>query len=83
LTDGARQKVEGLKTFYQVTDDSAVSFFKAHQSYDVFHAEAEISLMTELCKDEETEKRAIIASEETLGALHDFLDGVERRYKVA
>jgi hypothetical protein len=49
-------------------------------TYDVYHAETEASLLTQLCKTPEDEARAIAAAEETLNALYDFLDGVERRY---
>lgn len=79
--DVARQKIDGLRAFYNVTDDSTVAFFKAHQHYDVYHAETEISLLTQLCKTPEEEERAIAVASETLDALYDFLDGVERRYK--
>jgi len=78
--DVARQKIDGLRCFYQVTDDGATAFFRAHQVYDVYHAETEISLLGELCKDAATEERAIKVAEEALDALYDFLDGVERRY---
>jgi pyrroloquinoline-quinone synthase len=81
--DVARQKIEGLRAFYNITEDSTVAFFKAHQAYDVFHAETEISLLDKLCKTEADEARAIAVAEETLSALYDFLDGIERRYKLA
>ena len=81
--DVARQKVDGLRCFYNVTDEATVSFFKAHQSYDVFHAEAEIDLLTKLCDTPEKEERALTVAQETLGVLYDFLDGIERRYQVA
>ena len=79
--DIARQKIDGLKCFYGVTDENTVHFFKAHQKYDVFHSETEMSLLSELCKTRSDEERAVAVAEETLKALYDFLDGVERRYK--
>lgn len=81
--DVARQKVDGLRCFYNVTDENTVAFFKAHQSYDVFHAEGEIDLLAKLCDTEEKQERALKAAQETLDALYDFLDGIERRYKNA
>lgn len=81
--DVARQKGDGLKAFYGIEDDATVAFFKAHQTYDVYHAETEISLLDKLCTDEASRARAIRAAEEALDALYDFLDGVERRYKPA
>lgn len=81
--DVARQKIEGLKAFYGVTSEESVAFFRAHQTYDVYHAETESTLLTELCTDKESEDRAIAIAQETLDALYDFLDGVERRYSTA
>jgi pyrroloquinoline-quinone synthase len=79
--DVARQKIDGLQRFYNVTDDATVSFFKAHQTYDVFHAETEVNLLSELCQDEASQTRALAVADEVLTALYDFLDGVDRRYK--
>src|SRR3990167_11056953 len=31
-------KIEGLKTFYHLTDEAALAFFTAHQAYDMQHA---------------------------------------------
>ncbi len=81
--DVARQKMDGLRCFYNISDESTIAFFKAHQSYDVFHAETEISWLAKMCQDPESEARAIAVAEETLNALYDFLDGIERRYKTA
>lgn len=78
--DVARQKMDGLRAFYNISDDSTVAFFKAHQSYDVFHAETEISLLDKICTDEASADRALKVAEETLNALYDFLDGIQRRY---
>jgi len=81
--DVARQKTEGLQKFYGCTDEDTTAFFKAHQVYDVYHAETEANLLTSLCSDEAQEETAVKATEETLNALYEFLDGVERRYRKA
>mgnify|MGYP006274313709 FL=1 len=78
--DVARTKTEGLRSFYGVSDESTVNFFKVHQSVDVYHAETGATLLTQLCKSSEDEERALNVAEETLNALYIFLDGVERRY---
>lgn len=78
--DVARTKTEGLKCFYGITDENTVSFFKAHQTYDVFHAETESELLTQLCDTPEKEQLALDSAQKALDALYDFLDGVERRY---
>lgn len=79
--DVARQKMDGLKCFYGIQDEETVKFFKAHQTYDVFHSETEARLLERLVKTPEDEERALNATEETLSALYEFLDGVERRYR--
>ena len=80
--DVARQKSDGLKAFYQIDDDATLAFFKAHQVYDVYHAEAEANMLTELCTNEESQERAVKTTEEVLNTLYDFLDGVDRRYRL-
>jgi pyrroloquinoline-quinone synthase len=79
----AGQKIDGLKKFYGVDDETTVAFFRAHQTYDVQHAATELALLTRLCHDEDAEARALKVVDETLDALYDFLDGVERRYRRA
>jgi pyrroloquinoline-quinone synthase len=81
--DVARQKIEGLQKFYGLTEEGTTAFFKAHQVYDVYHAETEANLLSALCTEESQQESAVKATEETLGALYDFLDGVERRYRKA
>jgi pyrroloquinoline-quinone synthase len=77
----AKQKCAGLKKYYGVDDEATVSFFKAHQTYDVYHSETEAILLEDLCQDRTALERAQLVVEETLNALYDFLDGVERRYR--
>ncbi len=79
--DVARQKVDGLRRFYGLTDDRPVEFFKVHQAVDVLHSETEISLLTQLCEDEDSKQSALLAAQKSLDALYEFLDGIERRYQ--
>jgi pyrroloquinoline-quinone synthase len=78
--DVARTKIDGLKCFYGVEEESAIEFFKTHQIYDVYHAETEANLLSQLCLSEADEDRAVQSVDKTLSALYDFLDGVQRRY---
>ncbi|MCB0417020.1 MAG: CADD family putative folate metabolism protein [Bdellovibrionales bacterium] len=78
-----RQKIDGLKRYYGLSEDRAVDFFRVHQVADVHHAETEISLLERLCDDEEMKERAVLVVQRTLDTLYDFLDGVERRYRPA
>ncbi len=81
--DIARQKIDGLQRFYDVKDEATVSFFRAHQISDVYHAETEVSCLEQLCDTEEKKEKAFKAASETLDALYEFLSGVERRYGAA
>jgi pyrroloquinoline-quinone synthase len=76
----AATKIDGLIRHYDVTSDSALKFFRAHQVYDVEHSATEGKLLESLCRDEASKQRAIQAVEDTCRALYEFLDGVERRY---
>lgn len=78
--DVARQKIEGLKRFYDMDSERALAFFRAHQEVDVYHAETEINILEKLCKDQSARRVALEAASQTLDALYEFLTGVERRY---
>lgn len=77
----AEKKIEGLKAFYNVREQSTVAFFEAHQYYDVRHAETEEACLSELCHDSRTQEQSLEAARETLDGLYEFLTGVERRYR--
>lgn len=79
--DVARTKTEGLRCFYGLEDERSIEFFKVHQTVDVYHAEAEMSALTKLCHNSELEDKAVEAAGQSLDALYDFLDGVDRRYQ--
>ena len=76
----AEQKIDGLRRHYGVTEHSTTAFFEAHQTYDVGHSQTEARLLEVLCQDETSQARATAVVDEALGALYEFLDGVERRY---
>lgn len=78
--DVARQKKEGLKTFYGLNDERSVGFFTAHQHYDVVHSENEMRGLEKLCDTADAKARALTATKESLEAWHEFLTGVEKRY---
>ncbi len=78
--DVARQKKEGLKSFYGVVDERSVGFFTAHQHYDVVHSEHEMLGLEKLCTDSAQAERALTAAKDSLEAWHEFLTGVEKRY---
>ncbi|MBL90648.1 MAG: TenA family transcriptional regulator [Myxococcales bacterium] len=69
-------KIDGLKKFYDVSDERSLSFFTEHETADVLHSEATRSALTDLCSTPEKEERALQAAEEAADALNLLLDGV-------
>lgn len=72
----AQTKREGLKSFYGVADERAVSFFRVHESIDVLHQEVEMQILKKRCATPVEQQQAIIAAREAARALWGFLDGV-------
>lgn len=67
-------KIDGLKSFYGVKDERTLAFFKAHQVYDVEHADQVAHLIEKYVEPE----RAVAATKEAACALWSFLDGMCR-----
>lgn len=72
----ARTKREGLKSFYDLDDERAVSFFSVHEVADEWHSQIEREALSELCNTPEKEAQAVAAAEAGAKALWHFLDGV-------
>ncbi len=79
--DIARTKISGLRMFYGLKDDDSVDQFRENRAKDVLYAETEAHLLHQLCKSEADESRAVEMVDKILDSLHDFLDGIERRYR--
>lgn len=75
VPDIARTKMDGLKRFYGLTDERAVSFFQAHLTYDVEHSRAVAKLVDAHAEPEQAER----ATRTAAVALWGFLDGVSRQ----
>lgn len=67
-------KIDGLKKFYDISDEKTLAFFNAHQVYDVQHA-AQVAKLIERYVEPE---RAQQATHEAADALWGFLDGMCR-----
>jgi pyrroloquinoline-quinone synthase len=76
----AQTKREGLKKFYDVADERAVSFFRVHESIDVLHNELELQLLEDACKEPADQEKAIDSARNAAQALWNFLDGVSEAY---
>lgn len=80
IPEVARTKREGLKDFYGIEDERAVSFFRVHESIDVLHQQVEMDLLKAQCQTPEAQSKAIAAGRAGAKALWDFLDGVTAAY---
>jgi pyrroloquinoline-quinone synthase len=76
----ARTKREGLKDFYGMDDERAVSFFRVHEGIDVLHQQIEKQILSAKCRTADEQKRAVEVAKESAKALWSFLDGVTAAY---
>ncbi len=80
IPEVARTKREGLKSFYRIEDERAVSFFRVHEDIDVLHQEVAKRNLSEKCETADHQLSAINAGQESAKALWLFLDGVCAAY---
>lgn len=78
IPEVAASKIEGLKKFYNVSDERTLSFFTVHLQADVWHAQACRELMESL--NDVQKAKAKRAAHELSEKLWDLLTGV---YSVA
>ncbi|MDQ5846233.1 MAG: CADD family putative folate metabolism protein, partial [Acidobacteriota bacterium] len=76
IPDVARTKREGLKSFYGIADERAVSFFRVHEGIDVLHQQVERNILNQNCRTADDQLKAVEAARESAKALWEFLDGV-------
>jgi len=79
LADVAETKIMGLTTYYGITDESGLVFFRAHGIQDQHHSEAWWQIITEASTPalEAEVHHAVIEARDTLW---NFLDGICRVY---
>lgn len=65
----ARAKAEGLREFYEVTDDESLKFFDLHSTLDIEHAKA---IGSALIESERSREAAHLALEAWWGMLDQF-----------
>jgi pyrroloquinoline-quinone synthase len=80
IPEVARTKREGLKEFYGIEDERAVSFFRVHEGIDVVHQQIEKQILSEKCVSSDEQARAVEVAKESAKALWGFLDGVTAAY---
>jgi pyrroloquinoline-quinone synthase len=80
IPEVARTKREGLKDFYSIDDERAVSFFRVHEGIDVLHQQTEKQILSDKCTTADEQNRAVEVAKESARALWSFLDGVTAAY---
>jgi pyrroloquinoline-quinone synthase len=67
----ARVKIEGLEKNYGISTPKALSFFRAHQTADIYHSQACEKIIAFMPR--EVEERALEAAEKSTKVLWNFL----------
>ena len=80
IPEVARTKREGLKSFYGIESEHAVSFFRVHEDIDVLHQQTAKQILTDKCQTADEQSEAIEAARASAKALWSFLDGVCEAY---
>ena len=75
----ALTKREGLKKFYGMDEERAVSFFRVHETADLVHRQVERDILATVT-DTDRQERILAAAETSAKALWHFLDGVQEAY---
>lgn len=78
----AAVKIDGLAKFYGMTDPDSYEFFTVHQEADVYHSQAEWTLIERFADTPEKQAEVLAATTRACDALVGFLDGVYENYCV-
>ncbi len=80
IPEVAKTKREGLKSFYGIEDERAVSFFRVHESIDLLHQDVALRTLKDQCRTDDEASCAATAANQAAKALWGFLDGVADAY---
>ncbi len=72
----SRVKINGLRSFYGITDPHELRFFTVHMEADVEHSETELWIIETYAKTLAQQKGVLKAAKGVAKALWQFLDGV-------
>lgn len=76
----SESKIEGLKSFYNINDETSLQFFLVHIKADKIHREICFSLLDSICKTNEQKEDALQAVDSALDVLNGFLTGVQKNF---
>lgn len=72
-------KIDGLRKFYSVDSTAGLSFFTAHETADKIHRQVGRDMLQQLIRTADDERQAVRAAKQSLDAMWEFLDGIERK----
>ena len=73
-------KKDGLQKFYNIEDENTLKFFTVHMHADKYHRAIVRKMIIELSSSKEKQAEILEAVKSSLGALNNFLTGMERAY---
>ena len=80
IPEVASTKIAGLKEFYGINSEAALSFFKVHEKADEIHSKVTKEALVKLCETDAQKKEALAAAATAVDALNLLLDGVYEEY---
>ncbi|HEV8537751.1 MAG TPA: CADD family putative folate metabolism protein [Bacteroidota bacterium] len=80
IPEVAGVKIDGLRKYYGIGDERALSFFTVHQEADVHHSGGERKILEQYAVSEDQRDRCLSAARSSSQALLKLLDGVFRTY---
>lgn len=80
VPDIAAVKIDGLAKFYGMTDPADYEFFSVHQVADIYHSQAEWSIIERFADSPEKQAEVLAATRRACDALWKFLDGIHEKY---
>ncbi len=80
IPEVAKVKIDGLKKFYNISDDAALLFFTVHKEADVYHSGGERKILEQYACSEEQQQACCDAARQSSQAMLKLLDGVYRAY---
>ena len=73
-------KKDGLQKFYNVRDEDALKFFTVHMHADKWHRKVVRNIIKKVANSKSKQDEVTNSVEHALGALNNFLTGMERVY---
>ena len=73
-------KKDGLQKFYNISDEDTLKFFTVHMHADKWHRKVVRNIIKKVADSKSKQNEMINSVESALGALNNFLTGMERVY---